>query len=72
MALVRIIILVIFSSFCNIILAQSVISGKITDHETGELIIGANVYINNTTIGSIALPDLQSGSPIKGFAILTY
>lgn len=59
MALVRIIILVVFSSFCNIILAQSVISGKITDHETGEIIIGANVYINNTTIGSPSNKDGQ-------------
>lgn len=52
MTLVKVLILVVFCSCYNILLAQNTISGKITDNETGELIIGANVYINNTTIGS--------------------
>ncbi|TKC02857.1 carboxypeptidase-like regulatory domain-containing protein [Pedobacter frigoris] len=34
--------------------AQQIISGKITDSETGKAVVAANIYINNTTIRTIS------------------
>ncbi len=42
--------LLIFSK--NTMLAQQVLSGKIIDQENGSAVVGASIFINNTTIGT--------------------
>ena len=47
----------VFFSFCCFLFlgkvsAQVTISGKILSNETGEPVVGASVYINNSTIGA--------------------
>lgn len=37
--------------------AQNTISGKVTDAETGEPIVGVNIYLANTTIGATSRQD---------------
>ena len=41
-------------SCCQILFAQTIISGKIKDKDTKELLIGANVVIKGTSIGTAA------------------
>lgn len=43
--------------FCSLAFGQSDVSGKIVDAETGEPVFGANVFIENTTIGAVSDPD---------------
>ncbi|RYG21404.1 MAG: carboxypeptidase-like regulatory domain-containing protein [Chitinophagaceae bacterium] len=52
------ILFLILFSFHDLV-AQQTISGKIIDQETGEAIVGANVYINNTTIGNASTKNGQ-------------
>lgn len=49
--LLNIILLLLFLSTANVV-AQGIIKGKVTNTETGEELIGANVVITGTTIGS--------------------
>jgi hypothetical protein len=52
-------ILVSFLAFfsSNLALAQNTVSGKIVDSDSGQPIVDANVYINNTTIGNATNKD---------------
>ncbi|RZK44265.1 MAG: carboxypeptidase-like regulatory domain-containing protein [Pedobacter sp.] len=51
MALLKTLLLFFFIAVSSTINAQNILSGKVIDYESGEVIVGANVYINNTTIG---------------------
>lgn len=54
----RVLTFFIFSLFlCALAFGQSNLSGKITDSETGEPVFGANVFIENTTMGAVSNPD---------------
>lgn len=54
----RIITLLIFNLiFCTLTSAQTELAGEIVDADTGEPIFGANIFIENTTIGAVSDPD---------------
>lgn len=38
----------------QVLLAQNMLSGKIIDNDSGKAVAGANIYINNTTIGRMS------------------
>ena len=50
--MVRVFLLLLFSSFTQHIFSQLYIKGRVTDSETQPL-KGASVYINNTTKGTV-------------------
>lgn len=54
MILPKRIILFLFIFLPQVLLAQNVFSGKIVDNESGKAVAGANIYINNTTIGRMS------------------
>lgn len=54
----RLRLLLIFSLLLgHLAAAQSELTGKIVDADTGEPVFGANVFIENTTIGAVSDPD---------------
>gem|GEM_PF-1651780 len=48
---------IIFFSFANEALSQFLVSGKVTDAETGQPILGVHVFISQSQIGSYSLVD---------------
>ena len=56
--------------------AQSVITGTVTDVKTGEALIGCNVYLKNTTIGTVTNAEgnyvLQNVPPGTHILIASY
>ncbi len=54
----RLSFLLIFSLFLGqLVVAQTELTGKIVDADTGEPVFGANVFVENTTIGAVSDPD---------------
>ena len=58
--------LVLMLFFSSTLLAQSyTISGTVTSSETGEKLVGANVYLKNTTLGAATDTDGSYSISVK-------
>lgn len=51
------VLLILNLFFCTLAWGQSQLSGKIVDADTGEPVFGANVFVENTTMGAVSDPD---------------
>ena len=77
---VRLYLICFLALFISTLNAQNgSIAGKIIDHKTNETIVGANVVIDGTTVGSstdidgnFSIPNLKAGTYVINVSFVTY